>query len=541
MKKLGIIIVSLALVFGFTQCKKNVETIANSASEGVFITLTVENGSRHEVNPSTGEVSFADGDVVYVGHNGAYVGTLTYGSGNFSGTITPGETSDYLYFYFLGGLETTPNTLSAANQSYTINISNQREKLPVLSLGKSNVRYSSEVTTYTSELLNQCALVKFSLTEETPSYLNVNGMLVEAAINFANHSITPTETTGTIQLRTQNQTERWAIMLPQAAVTGATATIGDDSYTVDIPAITANGYITSGIVIDNTPAPVEYLFSVSATKQVCFSPGNLQYNPSMGIWRFAEHQYDICTPVSGLIYLISNDGYIYEPVSESDYYQHIENNDVEDAYTTYDASSQYTSTYNGWIDLFCWGRWGSIGNPYDTDEGLTYSWNSDFSGTLDGHNDWYTMTGTNSGEWNYLFNGRTGASSKWGYATVCNIHGIILLPDDGFVDPNTNNGSGAFVPSTTTGYDANIYSGSDWNAMESAGAVFLPSAGRRFETEARNAMDAGFYWSSTADSKGDGPSAWGPHFESDKCYEDTQGCCRGCAVRLVREVVSSSK
>ena len=33
-------------------------------------------------------------------------------------------------------------------------------------------------------------------------------------------------------------------------------------------------------------------FSVSATKVVCFSQGNLQYKASTNTWRFAEEQYD---------------------------------------------------------------------------------------------------------------------------------------------------------------------------------------------------------------------------------------------------------
>ena len=33
-------------------------------------------------------------------------------------------------------------------------------------------------------------------------------------------------------------------------------------------------------------------FSVSATQQVHFSQGNLQYRASTNTWRFAEHQYD---------------------------------------------------------------------------------------------------------------------------------------------------------------------------------------------------------------------------------------------------------
>ena len=35
------------------------------------------------------------------------------------------------------------------------------------------------------------------------------------------------------------------------------------------------------------------VFSVSPTKKVVFSKGNLQYRASTNTWRFAEHQYDI--------------------------------------------------------------------------------------------------------------------------------------------------------------------------------------------------------------------------------------------------------
>lgn len=59
-------------------------------------------------------------------------------------------------------------------------------------------------------------------------------------------------------------------------------------------------------------------FSVSATKKVHFSQGNLQYQASTKTWRFAEHQYD---------YIGS-------------------------------ANSQISSSYTGWIDLFGYGtKW----------------------------------------------------------------------------------------------------------------------------------------------------------------------------------------
>ena len=421
MKKYITIIIAVALVMGMTQCKKNVETINNAASEGVFITLKVAgDDSRHEVNPNSGKVVYKEGDKIYVGHNCAYVGTLTYGTNGFSGTINPGETSDYLYFYFLGGLGTNPNTLSAANQSYTVDISNQRESLPVLSLGQSNVHYSSEVTTYTSQLLNQCALVKFTLTEETPSYLNVNGMLVEATIDFANHSITPTQTTGTIQMRTQTLTERWAVMLPQAAVTGATATIVNGaSYTVDIPAITANGYITSGIVIDNNCA-----ISVSANTKVRFSPGNLQYNKTTQQWSFMQFQYNTAEPGATDI----GDNYAdYNMVSLFGWGTSGWDNTSIDPYSTnyYPYSTDVSSYTDQWTEnYYHYGPSWVSGSPVDI-SGTNYDWgvyNSSIINNGQGYN-WRTLT---NAEWNYLLYERVTTSGiRFAKATVCGMGGIL--------------------------------------------------------------------------------------------------------------------
>ena len=58
-----------------------------------------------------------------------------------------------------------------------------------------------------------------------------------------------------------------------------------------------------------------FVFSVSATKAVTFSPGNLQYHPANDEWRFAPSQLD----------------YIG------------------------DDNANISETYNGWIDLFGWG------------------------------------------------------------------------------------------------------------------------------------------------------------------------------------------
>ena len=81
-------------------------------------------------------------------------------------------------------------------------------------------------------------------------------------------------------------------------------------------------------------------FSVSATKKVMFSPGNLQFNAMKGIhqcadgtsqqgtWRFAEHQWDYVGDATN--------GNVYENGTKCD-------------------NAKINSTYNGWIDFFGWG------------------------------------------------------------------------------------------------------------------------------------------------------------------------------------------
>lgn len=575
MKKLSTIVIAVALALVLTQCKKKVETITPAPThEGqgtVFITLTVENDSKHDITLSgddLGKVSFETGDFLWVLNNNQVSGKLEYvGSNTFQGYIDDDPTNvwsnfggitlddnDCLYFCYTSNqnpemydYEGMPDKLPY----FLWDMSDQKDKLFMVSYAKTTktlgeLKADGDLNSLSCMLYNKCALVKFQLSQSTAEDVTLTDVLSVCRLDIDtqndNVGATTFDTKSTITLYNPAGSSasdvRWGILMAGDSyttnVTVGGTTLGD---AITIPAL-ANNQLYQSVSIDNPAPAVDYLFSVSDSKTVVFSPGNLQYNPVTSTWRFAEHQYDICTPVSALSYKISYDGITYYEVSETEYYNAIQTGGLEDYYTTYDAASQYTSSYDGWIDLFGWGRWGS-GNPYDIDESLTYSWNSDFSGTLEGHNDWYTLSGSNYGEWNYLLKKRTDAASKLGYATVEGIYGIIILPDI-FTDPNTNNGSGAFVPSTTTGWDANIYTGNDWDAMENAGAVFLPASGHRFGAEVRGVRDAGFYWSLTDDSKGGDPSAYCLHFEDDMCSnKDGLEHYIGCSVRLVRTVVNN--
>lgn len=120
-------------------------------------------------------------------------------------------------------------------------------------------------------------------------------------------------------------------------------------------------------------------FSVSDTKKVIFSSGNLQYQPSTGKWRFAEHQYDF----------IGED------------------------------NKNISATYTGWIDLLGWGT-GDEPAKVST-SGDDYPVFSDWGTKVD-DGKWFTLS---TDEWQYFIDHH---ANKW--TTVNGVAGRLFLPDD---------------------------------------------------------------------------------------------------------------
>lgn len=228
-------------------------------------------------------------------------------------------------------------------------------------------------------------------------------------------------------------------------------------------------------------------FSVSNTKKVAFSSGNLQYQASTDTWRFAENQWDY---IGG-------------------------------------ANSNISSSYSGWIDLF---GWGTGNNP--TKSSTSYS---DYSTFVDwgknkinneAPNTWRTLT---YDEWNYLFKGRQNSHSLYGTATVNNVYGLIILPDD-WNEPNLSFTSG------TKGWENNVYSTAEWKELEYEGAVFLPAAGYRDGFNVHDVQYDGYYWSATKYKSNYFYYAYDLNFDSDEAniYYDYRFL--GHSVRLVKDL-----
>lgn len=523
-KKNVTLLLVLTVMLGFTQCKKKVDSLDTAVTNGVYITLDVEGGDKVIVDPTNGgsnnyaSVTWEENDVIYVGHNGDYCGFLKYDGSKFGGTITAsGNDVDYLHFYFMGnrGEESKPTS---------VNITDQTDKYPVISYGRSTGLYNSGTTVYSARLNNYCGIMKF-VTDDISGDITITGMKNTVTVDFAANNGATTGAPysfskiddGKITLHAVTNTERWAILLPQDEVTTAQASaVGyatQNAFTV--PEVTANMYNTVNLNITMTKIPyIDAVFTVGSTtpgsgKSVKFSRGNLQYlgtgdsGTETPKFRFADNQYDIMGH-GGHYHYVLIEGY-------SNY------NTISDAVVGQETDDDKKAAR----DLFGWGSSGGRGGvapityPYSTMisspegyewtnyygggnsiSGTNYDWGVYLRTSIENHGNkkWRTLEGT---EWDNLFH-RTktiGGDSKilYGYATVMGIKGIVLLPDnwDGSVDVNF----------TYAGIDcnANIYTANSpvtWSTMEAAGAVFLPAAGYR-DKLISEINHTGWYWSSS--------------------------------------------
>ena len=247
MKKLAIFVAAFVLTLGLAQCKKEQPaTPQNTDANLVHLTVKVGDGSRADIaDPSaSGQYTFKTGDKLYVGYDNTCVGYLVYDNGAFTGglELTEATEAQKLHFYYLGGRTATQD---GETQQYTVDISDQTSDYPVISCGTSTKDYSASRNSYTTVLLNQCALVEFT-TNEIPvgTVVSIGGMKNKVTVDFGNNTLAPSDETGSIMLHAASTTSRWAILLPQDGVT-TTATAEDyyESCDFNVPAVAINNYL----------------------------------------------------------------------------------------------------------------------------------------------------------------------------------------------------------------------------------------------------------------------------------------------------------
>ena len=262
MKRFGTIVTALLVLVTLTQCKKVEQPTPANGSEAVTITLDLKSngGSRVDVNTTTGEVTYQNGDVIYVASGGHYIGALTYNGTNFTGGITDPIVGEPLHFYFLGNVAPAETLAVGTTTTCSVVITDQTEHLPVIEYAPSNENYDSGATSYTAMLMNKCALVKFNVTTASEAATCITGMKNKVTVDFAENTLTHSQEGNGIITLPAGSGEKWAILLPQEAVEAGedgTAYSEDGAFTGTrgaVPAIRNNGYQTMGIdIMVSTP------------------------------------------------------------------------------------------------------------------------------------------------------------------------------------------------------------------------------------------------------------------------------------------------
>ncbi|MBR4364404.1 MAG: hypothetical protein IKP33_05690 [Prevotella sp.] len=508
------------VAMAYTSCSNSDDVIDTPDPIVKTYTMTVDaqkgsNGTRAlSLDGSTLNSTWTKDDAVEVYKGEDHIGTLTAQSTG-ANTSLKGTLSGDLYVndnltlkYLSADYNSQDGTLTGTAKSIDKVCDYSTATVTVSGIAGGNI------STTNANFANQQAVIKFTLKNADGASLgNPTAFSVTDGTSMVTLSDIPAET-----YTTNGGTGVLYVAFPASgasATISLEATVGSDTYAFEKTGITFTNSKYYGVTVKMKKIPVlNGKFTVNASgDQIRFSPGNLQYTKSTSTWSFMDHQYSTVETAG---------------------------QDVGTDYAEEDAV----------VSLFGWGtsnqtiaNYGSAKQPWSTN---TTSTNYGPSGTYNltdtyANGDWGVNMGSgwrtlSNAEWDYLFKTRTNAAAKYGYATVNSVYGIIILPDV-FTDPNKNNGSNAFAGSTTTGWDANVYTSENWAFMEANGAVFLPAAGNRNGSSVYLVGSRGYYWSSSANGT---DSAYRVYFYSGNLISASTYDARrnGYSVRLVRDVVA---
>ena len=524
----------------------NTANTENTINKGYALPVTVnvtrggDATTRATYNESTKKLEFSDGDKLFVYGSataaGSFAGTLTWQSGGkFSGTIyTESPYEDTADALFTAANEVTatllPNGYDANGSNSFLSIDNKNTTEAYDD--RLTVAYSKAFVA--SETAKATGVEQLSL-ERTSTYSSGFALApLNAILNFTISGLEAGAKDVSLQLSGFDNTVTGSVTPNASGV--ATFAIGvsggskikdmDNNLTVGSSNLTLPGgtalaagkiYNISRSAASVPTGALSGEFSVSGTKKVYFSKGNLQATTanlgSTWTWAFAANQWDY---IGGR----SNGG--SEPQTGNNF-----------------INGNGTVSANGTVDLFGWSTSATTYGMNNSTSPLDYSGDFvDWGATIG--TGWRTLT---SDEWTYVFSTRTTggtvfgtAPARYAHATIntdgTGVNGMILFPDG--VDiastevttAGTVNGNSAWATKCTT---------AQWSALAAKGCVFLPAAGFRYNggTSVDLAGSYGPYWSSSPNDLG----ATEVGFTSGNlylAYYDTRN--HGNSVRLVRDV-----
>ncbi len=463
----------------------------------------------------TGSLGFSAGDKLFVSGSatgaGSFAGALDYDavSGKFSGTIyTKNDYDGTADALFSAASSVRANLLPAGYESYNFLYINNKS---------TDVLYDDVVAATVSKAFVASETAKKTGVEQLSweqAYTYSSGFALapaNAVLNFTISGLEAGEKAVTLITKysgmdfdqtmsgsvTPNASgvATFAIGVPNNLVIKNVAnnlTVGSSKFTLPGGTALAAGKIYN-ITRNAISGALIGQFSVSSTKKVYFSKGNLQYTKNTGIWSFMDHQYSTVETTSQAI----GDDYASQDVVSLFGWGTSGWNNDNTYYQPYNTAYVNSS---------------SKGYGYGPKNGTTYTY--DLTGTYAnadwGHNaisnggntagTWRTLT---KDEWTYLFNTRSASTvngtenARYAKAYLFGTtHGVIIFPDS-YTHP-----AGVAAPlgineTSYTSWDGNQYTATDWAKMEAAGCVFLPAAGWRDATTIKKVNEYVRYWTST--------------------------------------------
>lgn len=505
-----------------TACGKETVNDENTDGKGFALPVTVnvsregDDATKATYNESTRKLEFSTGDKLFVSGsynegNYTFAGMLDYVSdGKFSGTImTPtkwtGTTEELLSAD--GGANATLLPAGYGEYGY-LSIADEGTYEALLSENPNKAFATSKAT----------AVEQFSWEDDNGYSSGFELTPVNAILNFTINGL-DASTEVDVSFSYPNYPD-------PIVISGKVTTDGDGTATFAIGIIYGNNLKDCTLTVDGNaialpdkevaagkiynvtrnaiPGALVGKFSVSSTDKVYFSKGNLQYTKSTGIWSFMDHQYSTVETTSQAI----GDDYASQDVvslfgwgtsgwnNGNTYYQPYNTKYTSSGYGPKNGST-YTYDLTGTYANADWGLYNAISNGGNT----AGTWR-----TLT-KDEWVWLLGPNSSP-NPGTNCRTSstvngtANARYAKAYLFGTtHGVIIFPDV-YTHPAGVTAPTGINATSSTSWDGNRYTATDWAKMEAAGCVFLPAAGRRDGTNIYNVNAYVRYWTSTYSTAG---------------------------------------
>ncbi|MDO5342139.1 MAG: hypothetical protein Q4F69_06770 [Bacteroidia bacterium] len=547
MKRLIIVLSSMALVFGMAQCRKNLEQMNPATPEGteeVSLTAGYDDNGKTDITLD-GMVTWTIGDKLYaVGEKDGFLGELTlepqgYNTPSnkavFKGNLNVRTETQDLHFYYVG------TEKSVSSETYMFDISQQNGTLENIvknmhiAHGVKNDVPAGETKLGSVSMHNMMAIAKFDISAYTaPMKCSGTNVLTGGTLNLKTGKWTSTKASEfTLKGKNLNFRDYYMVLMPSEAEQQFTFKQNDsDEHPVVKPRVIEAGKLYTGgsskdgaVAIPVKTIPVGSMpgvFTVSGSgEKVRFSKGNLYASVGANdtIWRFEENQYDYRTfdKKSGSVI---NNMAVNCPAGDCGLLAWSSNKHGA-TYGKKDWGMNYSGTATDYFGEFL--EWGI--KPIENGGNQP--------------NQWSTLS---ADQLKYILNSRTGdvryvrACWKTYDTRMC----ILIFPDSW--DKNLYTVNNPNEPKGST--DKNKISDDDWNdILEPAGVLMLPVT-RNYRTDktlktydATVSWNLGeVYWTSTlALESEDNKRAKALWFDDVKITEQYRS--RGLRVRLVQPVV----